>query len=266
MHSLLTLRRALVGVALAGTAIAVVPSAAHAASSCTFDAAAKTVTVTANGGDQPLVLRNASSITFTDGTGVARSCFSPTTGQLATAFSTTKIRVKATVPAANQHIVIDESNNGRFITAAGKRMSFAILTGSGGDHLSVRMGTNLDEVGVRSTSALGGGPELDLNLDGTPDVGMTAAGLVTVDGGAGSDFLDGAGTTTFQLELLGGVSGNDTLRGGGRTDFLDGGAGMDTIRSGGDNRQDFVRGGADADRAFTDALDSVTDVEDQRIQ
>ena len=265
MQSLLTIRRAFVGVALAGAAIAVVPSAAHAASSCTFDAAAKTVTVTANGGDQPLILRNGSSITFTEGTSAARSCFSPTTGQLATAFSTTNIRVKAAVPAATQHIVIDESNNGRFITSAGKRMSFTILTGSGGDHLSVRMGTNLDQVGVRTASGLGLGPVLDLNLDGTSDVAMTAAGLVTIDGGGGSDLLDGRGSGAFQLELLGG-SGNDSLRGGGQTDFLDGGSGMDTIRSGGDNRQDFVRGGTEADRAFTDALDKVTDVEDQQIQ
>ena len=57
-----------------------------------------------------------------------------------------------------------------------------------------------------------------------------------------------------------------TLRGGGQVDFLAGGSGMDTIRSGGDNRRDIVRGGSEADRAFTDALDDVKDVEDQQIQ
>jgi hypothetical protein len=91
---------------------------------------------------------------------------------------------------------------------------------------------------------------------------MTQAGLVTVDCDAGSDLLDGTSTNTFQPELNGGVTGNATLRGGGKTDFLDGGCGLDTIVSAGDNTRAFVNGGPDADRWIADLLDSFSSVED----
>lgn len=266
MSHLTTIRRVAIGAALAGAAIGALPTMASAASSCTFDSATKTMTVTNDAGGQPMTLRSANTFTFRDGSGVNRSCFSATTGESATAFNTTKIRVRAAVGAAFQDTVIDESSNGRFLTASGKRITFAILTGTGNDHLSIKMGTGLDQVRVRTaTAGLAFGPEIDLDTDGISDLGMTQAGLVTIDGGGGSDLLNGTGSNTFQLELLGGVSGNDSLRGGGQTDFLDGGNGTDTIRSKGDNKQDFVVGGTEVDRAVTDFIDSVTGVENREF-
>jgi Ca2+-binding RTX toxin-like protein len=266
MHHFISIRRAALGAVLAGAAIAAVPNAASAASSCTFDPATKTMTVTNNAGGQPMTLRNSNTLTFRDGSGVNRSCFSPTTGVAASSLNTTKIKVRAAVPAAFQDTVIDESNNGRFVTSTGARMSVTVLTGTGLDHLGVLMGTGPDQVRVQTaTSGFALGPQIDLNTDGVVDVGMTAAGLVTVDGGGGSDLLNGTGSNTFQLELKGGVSGNDTLRGGGKTDFLDGGIGADTIISKGDSKQDFVVGGPDQDRAVTETIDSVSGVEDREF-
>jgi len=264
MHHLTSIRRVALGAALAGAVIGVVPSMASAASSCTFDPATKTMTVTNDAaGGAPMTLRNSQTLTFRDGSGVNRSCFSPTTGVAASAFNTTKIRVRTSAPASFQDTVIDESNNGRFVTATGARMSLVVTTGTGLDHLTAKMGTGLDQVKINTaTTGLAFGPALDLNSDGIVDVNMTQAGLVTVDGGAGSDLLDGTGSNTFQLELNGGVTGNDTLRGGGKTDILDGGSGLDTIVSKGDNTRDFVNGGPDADHGIADFLDSVSGVED----
>ena len=150
-------------------------------------------------------MRNSATLTFRDGSGADRKCLSPVNGVAASAFNTTEIRVKSAVPAAFQDIMIDESNNGRFVTASGKRMFFTILSGTGNDHLTARMGTGLDQVRVRTaTTGLAFGPQIDLDTNGVVDVGMTAAGLVTIDGGGGSDLLNGTGSNTFQLELLGG--------------------------------------------------------------
>jgi Ca2+-binding RTX toxin-like protein len=219
-----------------------------------------TVTNDAVGG-APMTLRNSNTITFRDGSGVNRSCFSPVTGAAATSFNTTKIRVRTSSAAAFQDTVIDESNNGRFVTAAGARMFIVVTTGTGNDHLDVRLGTGIDTANI-SSGGLSFGPSIDLDRNGTPDIAMTLAGLVSVDGGAGSDLLDGTGALSFQLELKGGIDGNDTLRGGKLTDFLSGGPGIDRIESKGDNTRDFVDGGADLDRAFVDfGRDSVVNVE-----
>jgi Ca2+-binding RTX toxin-like protein len=263
MHHLTAIRRVALGAALAGSAVALVPSMASAASSCTFNQTTRTMTVTNDAGGAPMTLRNSNTLTFRDGSSFNRSCFSPA-GIAASSFNTSKILVRTSSPTAFQDTVIDESNNGRFETVTGARMSITVLTGTGNDHLDVRMGTGLDVVRLRSGgSGLSIGPSLDLNGDGVVDVGMTIAGLVTVDGGGGSDLLDGTGVNTFQLELKGGVTGNDSLRGGLKTDLLQGGSGNDTITSRGDDTRDFVDGGSDHDRSLADFRDSVINVEDQ---
>ncbi|WP_085033290.1 beta strand repeat-containing protein [Ensifer aridi] len=72
-------------------------------------------------------------------------------------------------------------------------------------------------------------------LDGNDDITVAAAstGNDYLDGGAGNDRLNAAGTDDFLdggagTDTLNGNAGNDILRGGAGTDVLNGGAGIDT--------------------------------------
>ncbi|WEX79618.1 calcium-binding protein (plasmid) [Sinorhizobium numidicum] len=72
-------------------------------------------------------------------------------------------------------------------------------------------------------------------LDGNDDITLaaTSTGNDYLDGGAGNDKLNAAGTDDFLdggagIDTLNGNAGNDVLRGGAGADMLNGGAGIDT--------------------------------------
>ncbi|MBD2467510.1 hypothetical protein H6G90_07620 [Nostoc sp. FACHB-145] len=94
--------------------------------------------------------------------------------------------------------------------------------------------------GVESFEINGLGGNDSLEVGNLEDTDVTA---VTFTGGAGSDTLDGSGTTTPLTAF--GNQGNDSLNGGAGDDNLDGGAGVDSLDGGAG--ADILNGGAGAD-------------------
>ena len=111
------------------------------------------------------------------------------------------------------------------------------------------------------------GPDV---LRGTPgpDVICGLGGNDALDGGGGNDILIGGPGA----DLLSGGGGNDVLYGGPGNDRLQGDTGRDTVYGGDgndliwawDGAADRINGGRGTDRAWTDKLDRVTQVERDR--
>ncbi|WP_018236938.1 calcium-binding protein [Ensifer sp. BR816] len=92
----------------------------------------------------------------------------------------------------------------------------------------------LDNNGNSYTHAADGSFRIE-GLDGNDDITVAASstGNDYLDGGAGNDKLNAAGTDDFLdggagSDILNGNAGNDILRGGAGADMLNGGAGIDT--------------------------------------
>lgn len=106
-----------------------------------------------------------------------------------------------------------------------------------------------------------------ISLDLDDDVDVThPAGLVTVLGGQGPDFISGQGfsgrlPTLTPLDLEGGP-GDDTIFGGTQGDLIFGEDGNDTLRSA-DQSADFVSGGPGFDNLVHDSLDNFSQVESE---
>jgi Ca2+-binding RTX toxin-like protein len=260
-----------VGVLLAVGGLSALPALASASSSCTYDPATKQVTVTHDApAGQALTLKRSYLGYIYINDGVGRDCQSPA-GAVATVRSTDKITVRAATPAAFQHTVIDESSGG-FEPGATRNeggywldeIDFVVLTGSGGDHLTVRdENFGYGRMELRTSPTLSLGPQIDLNGDGDYDLNMTQAGLVTVFGGSDPDYIYGSDVSSFSLELRGG-GGDDYLAGGRRYDALYGESGNDTLyaKDGAtDNAFDDVDGGPDYDSARVDPVDWTVNVE-----
>jgi Ca2+-binding RTX toxin-like protein len=93
----------------------------------------------------------------------------------------------------------------------------------------------LDSVERLTVNGLGGDDRLTIG-----NLAATALGLVTFNGGAGNDTLDGSGTAVQIVasgdggnDFLTGGSGNDSLNGDSGNDVLVGGRGADTVTGGG---------------------------------
>jgi Ca2+-binding RTX toxin-like protein len=267
-------RRMFLGGMLAVGALGALPALSSAANSstCTFDPATHQVTITHNALLGRLVLSQDYNIRFREpdalGPGTNSYCRA-SSGVLANVENTDKITVKAKSPEYWQETVIDESSGGfkpGYSNEANLReIEFTLLTGTGGDHLTVLdKDSGTEEISVRTlTIPLAQGPELDLNGDGDYDLAMTAAGLVKVFGGDQNDAINGSNVWSFPLELHGG-NGHDWLRGGSRSDTLYGESGSDGLRGEGgddvlqtnDGIYDYlVDGGPGYDSAHVDPAD-----------
>jgi RTX calcium-binding nonapeptide repeat (4 copies) len=275
-----TRRIVALGAVLAAGALGALPALASAAndSTCTFDPATHQVTIVHNALLGRLVLSQDYNILFREpnalGPGTNSYCRAPS-GALANVYNTDKITVKAKSPEYWQEVVIDESNGGfkpGYSNEADLReIEFTLLTGSGGDHLTVLdKNSGTQEISARTlTLPLAQGPEIDLNGDGDYDLAMTAAGLVKVFGSDQDDAINGSQVWSFPLELHGG-GGNDWLRGGGKSDTIYGDSGGDGLRGeGGDDVLEaadgiadyLVDGGAGDDSADVDQNDYTINVE-----
>jgi hypothetical protein len=254
MHHVGSLRRLTLGAAIVGAALIAVPAAANAASTCSFDTVKKQVTVIQDSPDPTLTLTAGAALQYRDGSGPAFSCFSPS-GVQATPTNTDLVQVKASVnPAAYQHIVVDE-RNGIFGPGATPepnedRIYLQLLTGSGGDRLTVLGGSGSDWMNLHTGSGLSIGAKIDMDYDGDDDLSMTIPAVVRVDGGLAGDLINASGATSYAVELFGGKN-NDYLYGGPNEDYIDGGSGNDQLLSKGDGRHDTVDGGSDGDDTAT---------------
>ncbi|MDA0163285.1 hypothetical protein OM076_23625 [Solirubrobacter ginsenosidimutans] len=260
------MKRILLSALIGASAIAAIPSAANASTTCTFDSAKRKLEVRYGAGDTRVTVRNGFGLEFRAGTtGAFQNCFSAT-GVMSSAANTDKVTIAAansTAAALPQTTTIDESQ-GDF-SSSNPKLQFFVLTGTGGDRLVVNETSSLDQVGVQNqTGGLAIGPAVDLDMDGDIDIRMTTGfdSVVQVNGNGFSDLLDASKLTVAQAVLIGG-DGNDTLKGGSKQDNLDGGIGNDRFFAK-DGAIDIVTGGTGTDHATMDFnLDRPSSVEQQ---
>jgi Ca2+-binding RTX toxin-like protein len=248
------MKRILLTALIGASAVAAIPSAANASTTCTFDSAKRKLEVRYGAGDTAVTVRNGFGLEFRAGTsGAFQNCFSAT-GVMASAANTDKVTIAAansTAAALQQTTTIDESR-GDF-SASNPKLQFFVLTGTGADRLVVNETSSLDQVGVQDqTGGLAIGPAVDLDMDGDIDIRMTSGfdSVVQVNGNGFADLLDASKLTVAQVVLVGG-DGNDTLKGGSKQDSLIGGNNDDSIFAQ-DGGVDGVDGGPDNDKARMD--------------
>jgi hypothetical protein len=239
-------KRILLG-ALAGViAVVALPSAANAAATCSYSSSTRTMTVTYGAGDSTLAIRNGQFLQISDNGVTFRNCGAPTFG------NTDKVVVKAPLNSAGfQNTIIDETA-GDF-SDSNSKLRFTVLTGTGGDHLTIKE-TGTDDKMSLKTGGLAVGPAIDLDMDGDTDIGMTDAGVVEVFGNGGRDTLDARGAP-YTVFLHGGTN-DDILIGGLRGgNWLEGGANNDLLSSNLNNLADVVDGTTGFDLVAADAKD-----------
>jgi Ca2+-binding RTX toxin-like protein len=289
------IRSVVLGLALAGAAIGLVPAAASAAPkqpTCTYTDGTRQVNLFDKSDAVYLhIVRDGDLIAARNSENSANTtlvhCFSTTgSGLKATVNNTDKIVVSGTPvntssggcpvgcpkPTINDGYLIDTSG-GPFAPGAtletdgNSEIEMIFETGGIASQLEVRGSNSTDP--ARADAIRVGGPLgfLNFGYDDDTDVKVRAgAAEVTIDAGAGADFVTGTGnstqnlpTTTVPLLLLGG-SGKDFLFGGNARDTIFGGTEDDYIQTPDDVR-DVVDGGPQLDAAITDVLDTVTSLE-----
>jgi hypothetical protein len=244
--------------ALAGAiTIAAVPSAAHAAATCSYDAAKRTATIQYGATDSSVTVVNRGAIQFSEAGGFMRSCGAATTA------NTNKVSIKASAnPLGFQNTIIDE-RNGDF-SDSNPNLRFSVLTGSGSAHdrLTIRQGAGNDNIRLREQTGLAFGPAVDLDFDGDDDITMLGTeAVVEVFGGNDLDFLDASLASSYQV-ILHGEDGADDLFGGRKPDLLEGGAGNDRLFGRGDGLRDNLFGGTGTDKAdFDHNVDTLNSIE-----
>jgi hypothetical protein len=253
--------RLLLGALVGVTAIVALPSAANAAATCTYDQAKREMTVRYGANDTNVTVSNNAEIKYSESGGFLRSCFS-TSGVSAKPSNTDKILIKAfssTTAPLKQTTTLDERTGGRF-NDSNKNLQIFVLTGTGGDRLTLRQGGLLDPTHLLNGSF---GPAIDLGYDGDVDVRMTTSNdaIVQVDAGGGADFIDATGVTGYRT-VQNGEAGNDFMIGSNRTDSFFGGPDNDTILSK-DGVIENVDGGTGTDDngTFDFSLDRLTGIE-----
>jgi Ca2+-binding RTX toxin-like protein len=244
------MNKLILGGLAAVAAIAAVPSVASAApSTCTYSSATRTMDVRFGAGQTSMTIKNGSSLLYSDGT-LLRSCFEPTTGKVATAINTDKVKIKGVsgTGAQAQTTILDETAGG--FPESNPNLHFFVLTGTN-DRLVIKEGAGKDN--LRLTDGLG--PIIDLNYDFKDDVTMTTSNsIVEVDAGGGADLID-ASTVRFYKTFQVGEDGDDALLAGTAGDSLFGGNGNDVFFAKNAVKEAVLAGGAGTDTATIDPFD-----------
>lgn len=255
-----SLKRLVVGAAVAGATIAAAPAIASASSTCTFDPVSQQVTLMDGSGSGPLILsRSGRNLTYSDDFGEPQLCVKGV--NVASVMNTAGIYIQGPMVGANDGYFVDESN-GPFIHATTGNPEIkidALTTGGGLPMLTVR-GTSANDhiiTGAKGKVDLTGDFDTDLTIE-------SGVSELIVRGGPGDDTLDGGGyagvgPSTVHEDLFGEL-GNDILVGGREHDELDGGEGDDGFNSYFDGYKDTITGGPGYDKSFRDAFDT-TDAE-----
>jgi len=255
-----SLKRLVVGAAVAGATIAAAPAIASASSTCTFDTNNHQVVIMDGSGSGPLVVsRNGGNITYADDFGEPQLCVKGV--NVAGVSNTTSIYVQGPVVGASDGYFVDESN-GTFLqsTPGNPEIKFDALTTGGGSPVLWVHGTAGNDHMI-----MGAKGKVDLNGDLDTDVTIESnASRIIAYGGAGNDTLDGSGYTnvgpTTIPESLHGGDGNDVLTAGRQVNELVGDVGDDEFNSYFNGYKDNAIGGPGYDRSFRDAFDT-TDAE-----
>jgi hypothetical protein len=276
MHHFRSLRRLVLGAAVAGAAIGAVPAMANAASTCSYSPDGGGVVSVTDGSNDGIgtveKLRIAvvgQFITVGDGNRQTNACRGPAGFALTT--NTSQINVTAKIRDHDDGIIVDQSQGdlgpGRFPETDGNS-ELEVTTFLAGP-LNVR--PELELIGTPGPDVIRiGGQFGAVNLGSDNDTDIAAVGgfnKVRVDGGLGDDFITGTGNangspgrTTVPLLLFGNF-GRDILMGGDATDDdLSGGPDNDGLYSA-DGVVDHLFGGQGVDDATADFKDDLHDVE-----
>jgi hypothetical protein len=265
---------------IAGAAIAAVPAAADAASTCSYDPTFHRLTVVDGSGFADLRLTRGdgfanAALMVADGSGTPRFCAGPT----ATITNTDKIIVQAAPAGTQDRFVIDQSK-GAFAPGfvaendGNSEIEVKLLTPSA----DVKPAVQVNGTTGPDTIKVGADDSIMLGTDGDVDVSWSTAtgarqpaSFVVVNGGQGADYLSGRGgapsaspgPATMLLYLNGG-SFNDILVDGTKAgDNLSGDSDQDILFSVDGNPLDDLKGGPGIDSATIDATDSAgSDIED----
>jgi Ca2+-binding RTX toxin-like protein len=263
MHRSRSVRRLVLGAALAGAAIAAVPAMASASSTCSYDFATKEVVINDASGSLALrVLRSGPYVAYADGRSTPQICWGPVT--IATTTNTDTIDVIESAASGDGGITIDES--------AGALAPGATPESDGISEIETVVYSNhthpsLKVVGTPGPDVIrvGGAGAVNLGPDADTDVSVAdGAQSVALWGEGGDDQLSGEGlvngfwnAASMPLLLVGGT-GNDVLTGGFAADQLFGGDNDDSLFSV-DESSDTLYGQAGDDTAKRDATDTLGD-------
>jgi Ca2+-binding RTX toxin-like protein len=234
----------------AAVVVAVVTWAVHAraqvASTCSFDAATATMTVTAKGAAADLRALKSTGVIRLDGVPCGT----------ATVYNTDTIHVLGT-SRSNTLMLTGSFAPGLTPEADGSsEIEIDIDMGGDVDWLWVFLGAGNDRLVMTGTG-------IDVGLDGDEDIYTAPVDTIYIDGGDGDDIIDASAytstpTTGGKLDLYGGP-GNDKLTGTVRPNYLYGQDGDDTLYGGdgidrlyGGPGNDILYGGPGNDRFFAE--------------
>jgi Ca2+-binding RTX toxin-like protein len=263
MHPSRSLRRLVLGAAVAGAAIGALPAMASASSTCSYNFNTKEVTINDASGSLALhVVRSGPYVAYGDGRSTPQICWGPVT--IATTTNTDTINVIESAANVEGGITVDESQG---MLAPG-----ATPESDGTSEIETVVYSNhthpsLKVVGTSGpdTIRVGGSGAVNLGPDADTDISVAdGASNVALWGGAGNDFLSGEGfvngvwnSATVPL-LLVGEADNDVLLGGFASDALYGGANDDSLISV-DLSSDTLSGDTGDDTAKLDSKDILLD-------
>jgi Ca2+-binding RTX toxin-like protein len=221
MHSFPARRVIVPASIMAVLAVLLIQRASAAATSCAFDAASATITVTVGPTGSTTVSRMVDTIAV-DGA----PCLDAVTTDVATVTTTDTITVTGT--GEGNQLTIDLSGGAfapgktpeadaadseiEWSVDLGPNGTVSVLGGAGNDAITV----GADGINLNAVEALG---DADVVLANTPVIG--------IDGGSGDDQLSAAGG-----QGTGATVGGVTLGGGDGDDFVDGGLGGDVLSGG----------------------------------
>jgi hypothetical protein len=263
-------RRMALGASVAAAALAVVPAAASAASSCSFTPSSFLPTVQVVDGSGPgvpvRIVRSGQSIAIADGSGSPRVCGSATVSNVQFV-KVTSNEPLASGPGDADGFVLDESQ-GAFMPGFGdepdglRELEVLFKTTANSSRLRVvgTSGADYYRIGAANKIMVGGDADNDITLD-TPTTSFFSS--IRVEGGPGNDYISGRGGYPLSSPLpysatslhIQGDDGNDTLVDGLQHDQLTGGNGDDylyTADGRNDASGDLALGGPGFDRAHID--------------
>lgn len=259
-----SLRRLVVGAAIAGATITALPAVAGAASTCSYNFSTKEVVINDASGSLALrVVRSGPYVAYADGRSTPQICWGPVT--IATTTNTDTIDVIEGAASGDGGITVDESQ-GMLSPGATPELDgtseIETVVYSNHSHPSLKVvGTSgPDTLRVGGSGVVNVGPDIDTDIsvaDGPQSVALW--------GGDGDDQLSGQGfvnglfnQATVPLTLVG-ENGKDALTGGVAADHLYGGANDDTLVSV-DQSSDTLFGDSGDDTAKVDLKDIPEDV------
>jgi|1186.fasta_scaffold72586_2 hypothetical protein len=252
-----SLRRVVVGAALAGATFAAAPAIASASSTCSYDFNSRYVYIQDGSGDATLHVTRAPGglIMFADGNALPGPCSG--SGTLAHVDNTGTVYIQGQSASRYDTVEFDESAGPFAPTTGGKSKIKLYLMSTSKD---------LYELSVRGTQTAGnafsvaGKGDIDLDGDHVVDVSETSgASDVYLYGGDSYDTFDGRGfnghgPATVPLHMAGGAK-DDTFYAGRERNYIAGDGGADDFYLNANGYPDTFTGGEGYDRAFLDTFD-----------